>query len=148
MNDLILVPLDGSDHAFKALDFAGDLAEKYDSTLILVHVVPDAKIPEGLQRWTQIENVHEAPSTLYEQNVAEGILETGQKRLGKRTIASVQHAIERGDAAKGILKVAERKKVDLIVMATRGLSDIQGLIFGSVAHKVSHAANCTVISVR
>ncbi|MDH3316773.1 MAG: universal stress protein [Gammaproteobacteria bacterium] len=33
-------------------------------------------------------------------------------------------------------------------MGTRGLSDFQGLILGSVAHKVSYAAPCTVVTVR
>lgn len=56
--------------------------------------------------------------------------------------------MERGEPAEQILETAKRTDVDLIVMATRGLSDIQGLVMGSVAHKVSHAAPCTVVTVR
>lgn len=148
MNDCILVPLDGSESGFKALELAGDLAEKCGSALVLLHVVPEAKIPEGLQKWAELENVHESPSTLYELNVAEGILQSGQERLGKREIAKVEHAVERGDAAKGIVEAAKRKHADMIVMSTRGLSDLQGLVLGSVAHKVTHTAPCTVVTVR
>ncbi len=56
--------------------------------------------------------------------------------------------MERGDAATGILAIASDSDVDTIVMGTRGLSDIQGLVLGSVAHRVAHGADCRVIAVK
>ena len=143
----ILVPVDGSDHSFKALDIAADLSGKYGSTLTLVHVVPSTEIPKGLQKWAKSEQFLNPPEAIYQQAIADGILEAADRRLSGKNIATVKHATEQGDAAKGILKAAAREKADLIVLGTRGLSDFQGMVLGSVAHKVTHAAPCTVITV-
>ncbi len=143
----ILVPVDGSDHSFKALDIAAELSGKYSSTLTLVHVVPSTEIPKGLQKWAKSEQFLNPPEAIYQQAIADGILESAESRLTGKNIATIKHATEHGDAAKGILKAAEREKADLIVLGTRGLSDFQGMVLGSVAHKVTHAAKCTVITV-
>ena len=53
-----------------------------------------------------------------------------------------------GKAAKAIVDEASRFGADLIVMGSRGLSDFQALLVGSVAHKVLHYAHCPVLIVR
>lgn len=148
MTEHMMVPLDGSERAFKALEIAGDLAEKYGSRLILIHVIPELKIPEGLDQWVEIEHVNTPPSALYEQAVGDRLLDEAQQRLKGKKLAGIESIVERGDPANQILEAAKRMSADSIVMATRGLSDIQGLVMGSVAHKVSHSAPCTVITVR
>jgi len=55
--------------------------------------------------------------------------------------------IARADQARVILDEAQRTQPDMIVMGSRGLSDIRGLVVGSVSHKVSHAAPCHVVTV-
>ncbi len=147
MDKRILVPVDGSDYSLKALDIAADLAEKYGSTVIILHVVPSNEVPEGLKKWAKTEQFLDPPEAIYEQAIANRILEAAETRLNGNDISSIQRATEHGDAAKQILEVAKREHADLIVLGTRGLSDIQGLVLGSVAHKVTHAAPCTVITV-
>ena len=147
MNKHILVPLDGSDCALKALEIAADLAEKYGSTLIVLHVVPSNEVPRGLREWAKTEQYLDPPEAIYEQAIADHILEAAETRLSGKKVGPIKRATENGDAAKKILEVAKREGADLIVLGTRGLSDFQGLVFGSVAHKVSHAATCTVITV-
>ena len=56
--------------------------------------------------------------------------------------------IEVGDPAAAILEVAKGRKADLIVMGSRGLGDLQGLLLGSVSHKVGHLADRTCITVK
>ncbi|HSS62923.1 MAG TPA: universal stress protein [Gammaproteobacteria bacterium] len=148
MHKHVLIPVDGSDHSFKALDVAADLARTYGSKLTILHVVPSNEVPEGLQRWAKTEQFLDPPQAIYEQAIADRILEAAESRLKGKDIRSIQRASERGDAAKKILEVAKRKGADLIVLGTRGLSDFQGLVLGSVAHKVTHAAPCTVVTVR
>jgi nucleotide-binding universal stress UspA family protein len=63
-------------------------------------------------------------------------------------VKSVNRLIESGNPARQILAVAAAQKIDLIVMGTRGHSDLEGLVMGSVAHKVSHGADCTVVTVK
>jgi nucleotide-binding universal stress UspA family protein len=53
-----------------------------------------------------------------------------------------------GEQAKAIVDEASRFDADLIIMGSRGLSDFQALLLGSVAHKVVHYAHCPVLIVR
>jgi len=148
MNENILVPVDGSESAFKALDFAVDLATKYGSKIWLLNVVQSRDIPEGLRHWAEVEHVTSPPEWLLEQAVAERVLVAAEDRVKDKGAGNVERVAEKGDAAGTILEVAARHRVDLIVMGTRGLSDLQGLVMGSVAHKVCHGASCTVVTVK
>ena len=51
-------------------------------------------------------------------------------------------------AAQAIVKIAGKEEVDMIIMGTHGRTDLQGLLLGSVTHKVLHLANCPVLIVR
>ncbi|OHV09683.1 universal stress protein [Kushneria phosphatilytica] len=68
-----------------------------------------------------------------------------------RTLCRAPFSVHRwvyiGSPAHIIVDEAERLKVDAIVIGSRGLSDFRGLVVGSVSHRVSHTAPCTVISV-
>ena len=61
--------------------------------------------------------------------------------------AHTEYIVRMGSPADVILEEAARVGVDAIVMGSRGLSDIKGLLVGSVSHKVLHAAKCTVVTV-
>ncbi len=148
MVNTILVPLDGSEHAFKALDFASDLADKYGAGLLLLHVVAKREIPEGLRRFAEVEHIEGPPDWVYDEVVAKNILLEGKQRAAEKGVKSIQTTVRDGDPAKRIAEVARSKGVDFVVMGTRGLSDIQGLFIGSVAHKVNHLVDCTVVTVK
>jgi len=143
----IVVPVDGSDHAFKAVELAATVAARDGASLWLLHVVPYAEMPEGMRRWAEIEHV-DAPVALYEGAVADNILAEAADRAEKVGVADVHKCTEHGRAAARIVEVARQEHADAIIMGSRGLSDIQGLLMGSVAHKVNHAAKCTVITVK
>ena len=63
-------------------------------------------------------------------------------------VHDVNVAVLDGDPANRILEYAERESVDCIVIGSRGLSDVKGLLVGSVSHKVSNRARCTCITVK
>ncbi len=144
----ILVAVDGSDHAFKALGFAADLAEKYGSGLLLLYVVTRHELPAGVRRFAEVEHIEGPPEWIYDEVIAKNVLAEAAQRVKGRGISNVETAVYDGDPSKVIVDVARSKNVDIIVMGTRGLSDIQGLFMGSVAHKVNHLAPCTVITVK
>lgn len=148
MSQQILVPVDGSEHGFHALTLACTLARASDASMRLLHVVPDKEIPEALKRYAQIEHIQGTPEYMYETAIAENVLNAAADQVAAEGLQKVQTSVEHGDAAKRILEVAERESVDTIVMGTRGLSDIQGLVLGSVAHKVAHGAQCQVVVVK
>ena len=144
----ILVPVDGSEHAMRALSVACELAKSEKRTLRLLHVVPSREVPAGLKHFARVEHVQDPPEYLYETGIAESILNAARDQALEEGASEVECSVECGDATKGILETATREQVDTIVIGTRGLSDFQGVVFGSVAHKVAHAANCRVIVVK
>lgn len=78
----------------------------------------------------------------------------GRELLEKATIALKQSGLEatprlvRGDAATEIIQHARDQQMDLIIAGSRGLSEVQGWILGSVSRKLVHYAPCSVLVVR
>lgn len=53
-----------------------------------------------------------------------------------------------GDPAANIIEYVKENNIDAVVMGSRGMSDLRGLLVGSVSHKVSSLAECTCIMVK
>lgn len=170
----ILVAVDGSDHALKAVELASDIAAKYDARMVLLHVLlPDSE-PEELLRLAEIEGLStEARSELKRiesmprlmasagvgfvqlpvprhllEDIGRHIQESSKRAAERKGVKKISLAMETGDPAKRILESAKREDADLIVVGSRGLSDLKGLFLGSVSHKVSQHATCTCITVK
>ena len=135
----ILVPMDGSEHSHKALAFAIDLAEKYDAALSLLYVVMSQPVPDS---------IGDFGDWVYEQEAGAKVMSACEKQAKDHGLTSVETSVQKGQPGQVIVDTARETDVDLILMGTRGLSDMQGLLMGSVAHKVSHLAHCTVVTVR
>jgi len=173
MINKILCALDGSTHADKALNFAIEIAKRFDAKLILFHVLLRNLDPEDIRRFTQIEGMSkEAVAEVKRlQNVdsrievghpydVKGIpsnmlVELGNQILGSASaeakeagVSDVIAMMADGDPAARILACAKQENVDCIAMGCRGLSDMQAFLEGSVSRKVSNRATCTTIAVR
>ena len=61
--------------------------------------------------------------------------------------AGVRAFVKVGPPARTIVKFAEDKDVDLIVLGSRGLGDLEGYLLGSVSHKVTSLADCPVMVI-
>ena len=140
----ILVGLDGSEYSLKALEFAIDLAKKYGSHLVLVHVVirqiyainpPEAGILAGTAIVRELE--------------AEGkaVLAKGKETVKARGVP-VEVRLRQGVPAEELLRAAAEEEADLIVLGSRGLSQVKAFLLGSVSDKVSHHAKCPTLIVR
>jgi nucleotide-binding universal stress UspA family protein len=137
----ILVPLDGSELAKKALDHAEKLAKTFDAEIILFQVVPFMPIygsPELVTPLIVDEKQKEAAER-YLANLAEEMKERGYKVSAMVKIGQ-QVAVEIIDFAKEI-------GVDLIVMCTHGRSGITRWVLGSVAHKVLTRAETPILLI-
>ena len=146
----ILVPTDGSDHADKAVAFAGSVASKYGATIILLHVLSDpgsGRMPSELRELARIEHIWTTERDIIQAGANE-LLNNAESQAREHGATKIQQAIEEGDPTRNILASAEAHGADLIVMGSRGLGDLQGLLLGSVSHKVGHLAKCTCITVR
>jgi len=53
-----------------------------------------------------------------------------------------------GDPAAEIIEIADKEKADLIIIGSRGLGAIKGVVLGSVSQKVTHHAACPVMIVK
>ena len=143
----LLVPIDGSDYAQAALRVACRLAEPAQGTIHLLTVIEPFEPMQygGDYRVQQIvreavnDNAEKEGRAILDRAMA--LMPDGAPKDGVQTLLRL------GSPAETIIEEAERLGVDAIVMGSRGLSDIRGLLVGSVSHKVSHVAGCTVISV-
>jgi nucleotide-binding universal stress UspA family protein len=82
------------------------------------------------------------------RKIAETILRTAKEKAEKAGAGKVQTAIGTGDPATSILGFAKRRKVDMIVVGTRGLGKLKGTIMGSVSRKITNNAETTCLIVR
>jgi len=141
----ILVAVDGSDHASRALEVALELAARCEAQLVLFHAVELHPMRADLERM-----VDEAARQIYERvglELAEAVLDRAEEKVRAAGLQAERRTAT-GSAAQAIVDAAERGKVDLIVVGTRGLTGVHGLALGSVAHKVTSMAGCPVMVVR
>jgi nucleotide-binding universal stress UspA family protein len=137
----ILVPLDGSELAEKALPYAEALAEKLEAELILTWVLHPLIVMSDYGA-----SSYETIITL-EKNEATQYLTTTQIKLQKQHLP-VRINILEGHAADAIIELACQEGVGLIVMSTHGRSGLSRWVHGSVATKVLQQAPCPVFLVR
>lgn len=135
----IIAALDGSEQSIMALEHAQAIAEAFSSRLILVHAFPHTSDLRDAKDYDK----------LVTQRTMEGqaIIKAARKRLVKPSIEVEEDLLE-GPAAEAILSAASARECDLIVMGSRGMGTLKGVVFGSVSTKVSHYAPCPVMVVR
>ena len=150
MVETILVPTDGSVHAEKAVAFAADIALKYGAAIILLHVLSDpgsGRVPGEMRALARLEHIRITERDIRQASANE-VLRHADTEARSHGATRIERVIEEGDPTRRILAFAKAREADLIVMGSRGLGDLQGLLLGSVSHKVGHLAECTCITVR
>lgn len=153
MFNKILVAVDGSDYSKKALDYALELAEKFDGKITLIHVystvVPLAASADLVS--TPVLNPVSASlaAKLSEEAKQRGKLILDEaEQVAERHGISVEKLLMEGDAVKEIVAEAHEEKYDLIVVGHRGLSKLREWVLGAVSEGVSHKAPCPVLIVK
>jgi nucleotide-binding universal stress UspA family protein len=148
MVDHILVAVDGSSHADRALAFAADLAVKYDADLTVLNVVSYAStVPLALGAYAELEGLYAESRTVL-QSAGDKIVESAGEQARRLGVPDVDTVVELGSPAQTICDTAAAIDADVIVMGRRGLSDFTGFFLGSISHKVAHSADCTVVTVK
>jgi nucleotide-binding universal stress UspA family protein len=138
----ILVPVDGSANSGRAVSYAMRLARTDPSAeMHLLNVQP--AIASGEVRRLIGEYIIEK----YQRSEGERALEPARQLLEGVAIAYKTH-VAVGPAAESIARYAQELNCDAIVMGTRGLGTIAGMVLGSVATKVLHLVVIPVTLVR
>lgn len=172
----IVLAIDGSVHAQHAQTMAIDLASKYDAQLTLVHVLTHDHPSTEFERMAKVEHLSDSgqPRVSEKENtytavarflgstsdskdakesriivlLGEQIIDNASKSAHKAGVTNVTAEILTGDYANSILEVTKKTDADVIVMGRRGLSNLKGFVTGSVSHKVSQRAECSVLTVK
>jgi universal stress protein A len=134
----ILCPIDFDDNSVDALDKAIELASHFNSTLILMHVLP------------LVVSIGEIPPprALYEDQ--EKAARARLEEIEKAKLGSLRHEslLYTGDIITCILEAQGKHKADLVVIATHGRGGLARLFLGSVAEAVVRKAGCPVLTIR
>jgi nucleotide-binding universal stress UspA family protein len=133
----ILVAIDGSPYSGYALPDAVEIARAFKSEVFVLHV---REREVGRAGAFPLETMPEA-----DQIVAAAVKSISS--AGVPAIGEVQAATY-GRAAKHIVETTKARECDLIIMGSRGLSEIAGLMLGSVTHKVLQLAHVPVLVAR
>ena len=142
MINKILVPLDGSDNSFRALDNAIFLAKKCNSKIVCLYSI--AIIPI-----TEAQMVIPFQLQIEEEKYANQVLDKA-KRIVKQNNVEFSQIINFGNAGFNIVKYAKNKTngVDLIIMGSRGRGSVKELFLGSVSNYVLHKSPLPVTIVK
>jgi len=145
----ILVGVDGSAPSLKAVDFAADLASKYNAELVLLKVIAHrpSDLDPAVEEYAHSEHIP-LPAAELALTMTDNILDNA--RMEARTKGATQISVKQafGDPAEEIVTVARGRDIDLIVVGNRGHGRLAGLLLGSVAQKVVSLAHCPVAIVR
>lgn len=171
----ILVATDGSPNGDRAVDTAAQLSAKLGGSLDVVHVLMHGRPPEELQRMAEVEYLVTAagapampplrsmdpvwrsagapppdqmPGREAIADIGEHIVQSAKERAKRAGAGEVREHVLVGDVADGILDTAADLGAEMIVMGSRGLGRVRGVLLGSVSQKVLHHAACSVVVVR
>ncbi len=139
----ILLPTDLSEASISAFKYAKSLAEKYGASIYVLHI---------LENLPPVLAIHALDLTV--DRVEKNMEENARNQLEKivkenlKTKAKVQVFIRKGLVDDEIVKFADEKKIDLIVMGTHGRTGIEYTLLGSIAEKVVRKAKCPVLTVK
>jgi nucleotide-binding universal stress UspA family protein len=142
----ILFPFDLSENASKILPYVLSISEAYNSTLHVLHVVPE------FQKWAKEYISHTSPYAsldMFKKEAVEGA-EKAMDRVCEEQLQScpnLQRRVVSGDPATEILKTIEAEDIDLVIMGTHGRKGLEHVILGSVAENVVKKSSAPVMTV-
>ena len=137
MFDKIVLAMDGSKHSERAAEVAAGLAKNLGSEVLILEVLE--QLPTGVG---VIDMRPQDPGPDPIEALAGTLKEKGINARLESQRAPYGHVADR------ITYVAKQQGARLIIMGSRGLSDLGGLLLGSVTHKVLHLSSCPVLVVR
>jgi nucleotide-binding universal stress UspA family protein len=127
----IVLGMDFSDHAHRALNYALSFAKEYNAELTLVHVLEHPPTPANLQG-----EISQATKQL-----------EGSVGPGGRKPARVKFLVRAGKPYEEIIELALHTQTDLVIMGVRGRGSLNSALFGSTTYRVIQLGPCPVLAV-
>ncbi len=135
----ILVAFDGSEHARRAAQIAGDLARTHKGAELWLVCAMDM-LPAELGKPFIDELIAERT------HIGTEMLQQAKQIIGKSV--EIHDELLFGPPAESIMTVANNNKCDLIIMGTRGVGGLKGLLMGSQIQKVISLSDIPVMAVK
>ena len=140
----IIVAVDGSDHATKALKVACDLAQHYDGQIHLVHTPEIATT--GLAVGSGAVEIPPTDEAIAEAGRA--VMAEAATTVREAGFEPASQTVRNGTPSAEAIAAAEETGSDLIVTGRRGVGGIQSLLMGSTSQKIAHDAPCAFLTVK
>ncbi|HUG31693.1 MAG TPA: universal stress protein [Acidimicrobiia bacterium] len=143
----ILLAIDGSDHSERAALLAGELSGGMDAPVDVVNVVSESSLVTAgpIHDYARIEKTAISQRELLKSLGADLVVQAANRvREAGGDVDNTDVLI--GSPAHEIVRYAEDREADCIVMGRRGLGDVGGILMGSVSHKVGHLTERTLVT--
>ncbi len=143
----IVCAVDGSRHGLKAARLASRLALAGEAELTFLTVTRRLKLTEEVRHYLEIENLGTSEPQYVLNDFTKKVLDEA-RAVAREVGAAANSEIREGQPARTIVDFAARTNCDAIVLGSRGHGDLEGGFLGSVSHKVTSLAKCTVVTVK
>ena len=143
----ILIAVDGSKHSLASVTLGAEIAKGSGATLLLFHVVKPYSLPDALRKFAKAEHMPTFDPELLRKG-AQYLLSGALDAARKAGVKDVEIETEEGPIARSIVERAKSYKADLIVLGSRGMGDMEGMLRGGVSHRVETMAKCSVLVVK
>ena len=143
----IMVAVDFSEYSHEIVDYAARLAEDVGGELIFVNIINqrDVDMVKEVAMHTDKISVKEYINGLIDdrnEQMKNLLSDTNCTQIPNRFM------IKKGVPFVELVKTAEEEKVDMVVMGTKGRSNIAGMLFGSQAEKMFRHCPVPLVSIR
>ncbi len=132
----ILVGLDGSSHGIEATQAGVELAKTFDAELHLLTVTRPYKVSPELRQFLEAENLLGEPKYVMD-DMTNSIVSEAKDLATKAGLKSVKTVVREGKPARALLEYAKGNGIDLIVVGSRGIGELDAALLGSVSQKIS-----------
>lgn len=143
----ILIAVDGSKHSLKSAEYGAFIANNAGAKVLLLHVVKPYRLPESLKKFANVEHMATIDADLLKKG-AQYLLAGALDAARRSGLKEMEMETEEGPIARTIVERAKSYKADLIVIGSRGMGDIEGMLRGGVSHRVETLAKCPVLVVK
>jgi nucleotide-binding universal stress UspA family protein len=145
MFERILVAVDGSDSGMEALEMAIQLQKSFKSEMLILSVYRTHNMWKASVSMVNPELTGSTDDAL--QQYAKGVAETSKEYAQEQGVENVRSFYMGGGPARTIVKFGDDHDVSLTVLGSRGLSDSERYLLGSVSHKVTSTSSRPVLVV-